>query len=385
MLTKKMTTAVASCLGVAALVFPLAGATSAQSAPAGSLAPPKIDIAGAVGEKNSSDPNLLENQDNEYNYVSFGDSMASDPTVADIRAERAIDRGVNMTWPTIQSEGVDGKCAQGPNNYARQVAKNTGLRLDDYSCSGLTAYSPSNPLVPGKRTQIKHYVNKAVDDGALNDKTELVTVLVGFNEFYSKDTWTMTDEQRAQAFHDEIVPSLNKIREHAPNAQIQMLGYPDETDGRNNTCGSNLLGMTTTWYFPPIAFFQDRMRDYQRDAAAAASDGQTDPNEARDGGVTFIDMMDEINVTRGNSGCQQDGPRLNSTIFDDSPHRLSVHLTSNGHEYYAARIAEEYDNAKTGADFGTSEWISPHLPDFDPNAPMNRLTAPLPWKPEIPR
>lgn len=397
MAMKKFATAVASCLGATALIMPLASPIAngeplpAEQAPHGEHVdpkalpelpplpqlppapqlpewPPLLDIAGMVGPENAPP---RPNQDNPKNYVSFGDSMASNPTIADIQAERAIDNGANITWPTVVADGVDGKCAQGPDNYAQQVAERTGLRLDDYSCSGLTVYSEQSQLVPGKRVRIAEYVDKAIADGALNENTELVTILVGFNEFYQKDTWALTNEEREKAFMDNLVPSLNAIKEHAPNANLQVLGYPDETDGRNNTCGSNLLGLTTTFYFPPIAFFQDKLYDYQRSAAEQA-------------GFQYLPFKDEINVNHGNSGCQQNGPRLNSTIFDDSPHRLSIHLTDNGHEYYGARIAEEYNNHLNGTP-GHSDVRMPELPPYEADALINQLTAPLPWNPELPR
>lgn len=285
--------------------------------------PQELDVTSMVNPDSIS---TLPNQDKIENYVSFGDSMAANPTDLDVAVNSQINNGQPIKWPTIQ----DGRCAQDPNNFARQVSRQTGLKLADYSCAGLTAYTKESPLVPGKNTAIASYVDKAIQNRDLNNDTKLVTMIIGFNEFYQKGHWDMTPEQRSEAFRNAIVPTLGKIKAAAPNAKVQLLGYPDETDGNNNTCGSNLLGVQTHWYFPLIGYFQDNLYKQQQNAAQQSS-------------VQYLPFKDEINVAKGNSGCLNYGPRYNSTFFDDASHNFAIHLTDNGHEYYARRIVEEYN------------------------------------------
>lgn len=341
MKTKKISLALAGALAMTATS--LAAPTLATAQPAAPALPPLPGVAapgqpgaapalpltpGAVDVANAVDPALRTGQvnpDAPNNYVSFGDSTAANPTILDIQMDAARNRGQDVKWPTLQ----EGKCAQDPNNFPRQVARQTGLRLDDYSCAGLTAYTQDSPLVPGKKTNLDPYVDRAIADGALNANTRLVSVIIGFNEFYQRTSWNMTEQQRAEAYRNAITPLLLKIKAAAPNAKVMMLGYPDETDGMNNTCGSNLLGVVTHWYFPLIAAFQDELYAQQRTSADAA-------------GVQYLPFKDWINVRNGNSGCLGEGPRLNAAIFDDSNHRISMHLTDNGHKFYADKIVEAY-------------------------------------------
>ena len=315
-------------------LFSVAAAPQASAQPAMPKLPPapavpnfqpprELDVTSLVKDSSVTDQ---PNKNNPANYVSFGDSMAANPTDLDVVVNGAINKGAPIKWPTINGN----RCAQDPNNFARQVARKTGLKLSDYSCAGLTAYTKGSPLVPGKRTDIAFYVDQAIRAGDLNGNTRLVTMLIGFNEFYQKGHWNMTPQQRAAAFRNAMVPTMNKIKKAAPNAKIQLLGYPDETDGRNNTCGSNLLGVQTHWYFPFIGYFQDNLYNDQKKVA-------------RETGVTYMPFKDEINVKRGNSGCLKYGPRLNSTFFDDASHNFAIHLTDNGHNYYARRIVEQYN------------------------------------------
>lgn len=306
-------------------LFSLTAVPEASAQPAlPTFQPPReLDVTSMVKD---SSVTKQPNQNNPKNYVSFGDSMAANPTELDVIMDGAINKGAPIKWPTIDGD----RCAQDPNNFARQVARQTGLRLSDYSCAGLTAYTKSSPIVPNKRTDIGYYVDKAIRAGDLNGDTQLVTMLIGFNEFYQKGHWNMTPKQRAAAYRNAMVPNLQKIKAAAPNAQIQLLGYPDETDGHNNTCGTNLMGVQTHWYFPFVGYFQDNLYDQQKSAA----------NET---GVTYMPFKDEINVAKGNSGCLKHGPRLNSTFVDDSSHNFSIHLTDNGHKYYARRILEQYN------------------------------------------
>ncbi|KQB86078.1 hypothetical protein Clow_01431 [Corynebacterium lowii] len=267
------------------------------------------------------------NQDVQESYVSFGDSVAANPTVLDIMVTRAKNQGLDIQWPTIR----DGFCAQGANNFPTQVAQKTGLRLEDYSCGGATAYMEENPKSAIPHDTINDQVSKALASGALDGRTKLVSISIGVNDLWQPGNYENVGQERRNAlYHENVTRALNCIKEAAPNAKVVMLGLPDQTDGANHTCGTNLLGMVSHWYFPIVSYYQDELRNAQRAAAQA-------------GGASYLDMVSEINLANNNNGCSPNPDRLSAAIFDDAPHNFTFHLTDAGHAYYANRLVQEYN------------------------------------------
>ena len=260
-------------------------------------------------------------------YVSFGDSVAANPTALDVTVYRAKLKNPSIQWPTIR----EGFCAQDPNNFAAQAARSTGLRLEDYSCPGATAYvePTENDSIP--HDTVRQQVERAIRDGSLDSNTRLVTISAGVNDTYQPSNLPSktTQEQRMKRFNEAMVGAINRIKETAPSAKVIILGIPDETDGFNHTCGSNLLNVTSHWYFPLVAYYQDEIREQQRRAAA-------------DTNSEFLDMVAEISVESGKNGCSNDPGRYGASISDDASHKLAGHLTDAGHVYYAKRITETY-------------------------------------------
>ena len=245
----------------------------------------------------------------------------------DVTVYRAKLKNPSIQWPTIR----EGFCAQDPNNFAAQAARSTGLRLEDYSCPGATAYvePTENDSIP--HDTVRQQVERAIRDGSLDSNTRLVTISAGVNDTYQPSNLPSktTQEQRMKRFNEAMVGAINRINETAPSAKVIILGIPDETDGFNHTCGSNLLNVTSHWYFPLVAYYQDEIREQQRRAAA-------------DTNSEFLDMVAEISVESGKNGCSNDPGRYGASISDDASHKLAGHLTDAGHVYYAKRITETY-------------------------------------------
>lgn len=268
------------------------------------------------------------NPDANESYVSFGDSVAANPTVLDIMVTRAQRQGLDIQWPTIR----EGFCAQGINNFPSQVAQQTGLRLEDYSCGGATAYMEENPKSAIPHDTINDQVSKAIGAGALDGRTKLVSVSIGVNDLWQPGNYENVGQERRNAlYHENVTRALNRIREAAPEAKVIMLGIPDQTDGANHTCATNLLGMVSHWYFPVVSYYQDELRNAQRAAAQG-------------GGARYLDMVSEINLANDNNGCSTNPNRLSAAIFDDAPHNFTFHLTEAGHAYYANRLVQEYNS-----------------------------------------
>lgn len=267
------------------------------------------------------------NPDANDSYVSFGDSLAANPTVLDIMVTRAQRQGLDIQWPTIR----EGFCAQGPNNFPSQVAQQTGLRLEDYSCGGATAYMEENPKSAIPHDTINDQVTKALDAGALDGRTKLVTVSIGVNDLWQPGNYENVGQERRNAlYHENVTRALNRIKQAAPQAKVVMLGLPDQTDGANHTCATNLLGVVSHWYFPIVSYYQDELRNAQRAAAQAT-------------GSQYLDMVSEINLANDNNGCSPNPNRLSAAIFDDMPHNFTFHLTDAGHGYYANRVVQEFN------------------------------------------
>lgn len=266
------------------------------------------------------------------NYVSFGDSIASNPTVLDVVAARVKGTHPELQLP-IQTDAVAG-CAHGEDNVGKRVAAKTGLELSDYSCPGATAYTPPSPQDPIPHNQFSQQVDQALNDGALTPDTKLVSIIIGVNDTYQKSNLGRPQQERLDLYHNEVGAQVDRIREAAPNATVVMVGYPDETDGGNYTCATNLLGQTSHWYFPAVRYFQEELRTQQRGVA-------------EEKGLPYIDMVSEINIEKNNSGCLNidPGQRFNAAIFDDGGlHNLAGHLTGPGNEYYAERISSFYQH-----------------------------------------
>ena len=197
----------------------------------------------------------------------------------------------------------------------------------DYSCPGATAYVGANANDAIPHDTFSAQVAKALSEGQLNATTKLVSVSIGVNDVYQPGNFGMEAQpERMRRYHEAVVGGLNRIKQAAPNARIVMLGLPDQTDGANHTCATNLLGVVSHWYFPIVSYYQDEVRNQQRDAAASA-------------GVEFYDMVAEINLAKGNNGCSPNPNRLSASVFDDRPHNLTFHLTDAGHVYYSDRLA----------------------------------------------
>ncbi|MDK8694591.1 GDSL-type esterase/lipase family protein [Corynebacterium sp. MSK158] len=330
---------------VAALALGVSGAPIAQAAPAlptlpqAGPTPPLPELPPLPGlpplpeavqlpaPPVNLQPKPKVNQNVRESYLSFGDSVAANPTALDVAVYKTKKNSPNLEWPTIR----DGSCAQDPNNFAVQAAKRTGLRLEDYSCPGATAYVEphGNDAIP--HDTVRQQVERAISDRKLDVNTRLVTISAGVNDTYQPNNLPSitTQPQRMARYDEAMTGAINRVKSVAPNAKVILLGIPDETDGHNHTCGSNLLGITSHWYFPLVAYYQDEVREQQRLAALHT-------------GSAFLDMVSEISVQSGKNGCSNDPGRYGASIFDDSPHKLAGHLTDAGHVYYARRIEETY-------------------------------------------
>lgn len=242
-------------------------------------------------------------QAQERNLVAFGDSILADPDIPSYLKSRFLPGG---------NSGRD--CPKG-NNYARQAGAQLGLAVHDYSCSGAVTFSPG--------PQIFAQVDHALEQGTLNASTARVIYTVGFNDTYNNRG--MTPDQLRASFVAANAPQINRIRAAAPNARIQIVGYPSIGLG-DRYClvhiGENPLDYTK---MPSVRSWEDSAQWMQIDLARAT-------------GVEFLDLKP---ATQHNTMCAGAQDRYFAGLIDFSsgPRNLPVHLNARGQEAVARLVS----------------------------------------------
>ncbi|UBI01170.1 GDSL-type esterase/lipase family protein [Corynebacterium freneyi] len=238
------------------------------------------------------------------NYVAFGDSYP-----ADAGQMSPVEVGA-------------GGCAQSVRNISRLVANQVDLELRDYTCNGTVVFVPTAKF-------LNNQVDAAVNSGALDSDTKLVTLLAGANDAFQA-SWTPTTFQD-EAFHGTMVMAVEKIQQAAPNAKIMIVGYPEFTarDGSHYGCPVNVFGLAPRVSMPTVNAAENAVQHRQMRAAAET-------------GVLFLNMKDRSNVEAGM--CAPDGERNVSAVIDSdvSQYNMGNHLTFKGSGVFADAIVEAY-------------------------------------------
>lgn len=253
-------------------------------------------------------PGLPQAQAQDRNLVIFGDSIVANPTVPQYVTAGATDNN-----PGSSGNPATG-CPQG-HNWGRSASDRLGLVPWDYSCSGTVAISPG-PQFAGQ-------VDHALWDNALTPNTARVIISTGFNDTYNNRT--LSDGDVRARFVASMAPQINRIRAAAPNARIQIVGYPSITEG-NNVClfhvGPNFYDRTP---LPDANYWQWQAQNMQIDLARAT-------------GVEFLDMKPS---TVNNHMCAPDNQRMWAGLVDfyGGSGNLPIHVNDRGHEHVAWMIA----------------------------------------------
>lgn len=269
-----------------------------------------VSVAAAVGGVATS--GSFEAKAENGNYVSFGDSIPSNPTQIQLSAQA----NAQLSSQLNIAEPAPGHCALGKDNFPNRIAHDSGMETDNYACAAAPAAAehPHN---------FRSQVDTAIGEGKLNNNTRLVSVIFGFNDAYQNTN--LSPEDHKALFVNTIADQIGRVRQVAPNARIVVGGYPDLTDGNNNICPTNLFGVASHVYGGGWAVVQDFVRDWQRSAAEKA-------------GVPYLDMMAEINSAKNNNGCTDNPHRLSASMVDDREHNLWAHLTADGNQFYADKV-----------------------------------------------
>ncbi|APT93587.1 hydrolase [Corynebacterium phocae] len=257
----------------------------------------------------------------ERNLVAFGDSVLADPGIGIYLVDRMSSFGGSSGSSGSSLADGSSQVPYGANcpsshNYAKRLGDRLGLPVHDFSCSGAVTMS-DGPLVAAQ-------VDYAISTGALNVDTQRVIFAAGFNDTYNNKTLTM-EEMRAR-WVAATAPIIHRIRQVAPHARLQIVGYPTIGAGENYCLihlGNNLNLDATP--MPQMRFYEDAAQWMQVDLAHAT-------------GVEFVDLK---GLTRDNGMCASDQDRMWSGLIDFGPYgrNLPLHLNAHGHEYIADILA----------------------------------------------
>ncbi|WP_052205527.1 GDSL-type esterase/lipase family protein [Corynebacterium riegelii] len=247
-------------------------------------------------------------QAQQRNMVVFGDSVVSDPNAAQWLGGKLGIGGQG-------SSDITTWCPTSPTSWGKRSAAKLGLPAWDYSCTGTVSIQ--------KGPQFSSQVTRAVNDGGLNPNTARVIISTGFNDTYHND-----GRDRATFRRDWVAamaPQIQRIRAAAPNARIQIVGYPKVTQNGNVCLFHVAPNVSDTTPFPAVADWEDSIQWAQVDLARAT-------------GIEFLDLKPS---TWNNSMCAPDHARMWAGLVDfySGAGNLPIHVNQRGHEHVANVIA----------------------------------------------
>lgn len=139
------------------------------------------------------------------------------------------------------------------------------------------------------------------------------------------------NEVQNDMFHQSVTASINRLKEHAPNARVMVIGLPEiaSRDGENYMCPANVFGNAPRVPAAPVRVLEENLQARQFGVAQAT-------------GSTFINMKDVSNVDA--AMCGPDGERHVSAFLDSDTanYNMPNHLTHEGSRVVATQVANAY-------------------------------------------
>ena len=236
------------------------------------------------------------------NIVLFGDSLLANPVFAVAET---------MQGPGKVSGNApgEGRCARGNIRIGSEMQAQTGIKVEDFACSGAAAFAPL-----AGTNRLATQVDQALGQGKLTPGTRAVMLQIGMN-----DNWkapNLYDVQKRE-YVNEVRNQINRVRQAAPNAKVTMVGYPDIVGPGGESCWVHWNGVDA----PPIAVGPvraalDAAHDWQRAAAQAT-------------GSSWLNLEAQ---TLGHGTCAPREQRWVVGIIDNTskPFNITTHLTHEG-------------------------------------------------------
>ncbi|MDO5031889.1 GDSL-type esterase/lipase family protein [Corynebacterium sp.] len=240
----------------------------------------------------------------ERNVVAFGDSVLADPQLDQYLVARMSSEN--------KAPGLN--CPSG-FNYAKRLGAKLGMPVDDFSCSGAVTMSV------GPKIQVQ--VEDAINRGKLTPDTQRVIFAAGFNDTYNNGK--LSDADLRARWVGATAPIIHKIRQAAPNARIQIVGYPTIGSGDRYCLLHFGQSPADATYLPQVQRYENVAQWMQVDLANAT-------------GVEFVDMKP---ATTYNGMCANADKRMWAGLVDFTagPGNLPLHLNARGQEHVANVLA----------------------------------------------
>ncbi|MEV6100868.1 SGNH/GDSL hydrolase family protein [Nocardia sp. NPDC051981] len=220
-------------------------------------------------------------------------------------------------------------CLHGPTSWPVQLSGLMGIAAEDFennSCSSATIdtgpVTSTGEKVPGRDGYtLTQEVLEAARDGSFGPRTQVVAIQLGFNDAWPKDSavtadatrvftcvfnvldgcdenavaegrWPELDAITGAAYADRIRKVVDYVKYYAPNARIELIGYPEVAPESTSEWCFDFLGLVH-WVQPrarAMVEYWNRLQDAQRDAA----------------GMLRIDFVDVKQATAGHGLCSAD-------------------------------------------------------------------------------
>ncbi|WP_448852111.1 GDSL-type esterase/lipase family protein [Corynebacterium sp. 335C] len=257
--------------------------------------------------------------------VTIGDSFTSNPTIPGhpISGSDPLDEH-RQTVPSRKPG-----CIVDPFNWPRVAAQDLGLNFNDlrdfadYSCNG-TGRVPVQDLTAS--------VDAAINQGDIGPSTNKVVFMYG-----GLDALTWVDAGAGMlrldiptGYDRLLVDMANRVRQHAPHAEVVFAGYPELTSG-DTVCLVNLdPNAPGRLLVPGATAVEDSLRNTMRSAAAQA-------------GARFVDLRE---ATRGHGTCAAPDQRYVAGLVDTTvEHNMRLHPTIHGQQAIGHYMAGQLHGA----------------------------------------
>ncbi|HZK31693.1 MAG TPA: GDSL-type esterase/lipase family protein [Corynebacterium sp.] len=243
------------------------------------------------------------------NVVTFGDSYTASPNE---RTNTLHIRGSSAFVPNDYPRR--GPCLQGPDNWPRQLAAQTGLQVDDWSCNAETTQ------------RMLGRVTHAIESGDIHPGTRAVIFAIGGMDYGLTEGAPITNINAMNERYANMMRGVaDQVRQVAPDAQLIISGYPQVTND-TGICMVQVIPTLPLGVPVPGGFAEDVLANMQRYGAEAAG----------------MDFVDNRELTRGHNTCAvNDAQRYVSGLVDfTSPtYEMTLHPTNLGHSAIAAHNA----------------------------------------------
>lgn len=293
------------------------------------------DVESDFSDGDSEDVELEDSEDaeTEGDDDSFAVETSTDGTIVAFGDSYFADGGAS------DGPGLSG-CPQNKDNVPGLIAQKLGMELKDYSCSGAVAHFGGG--ANGSQT-FDQQIDMAIGNGDLNEDTTYVPISMGGNDGMAMYMAMIDPTQQQSQYLESMSASLDRIRDAAPNAFIQLVGYPSMTGDNGATCSVNaaapgiapltaILGPVEQVGGDVVGEQEHTINNYQR-----ALSNQED--------IQFVDLKES---TLGLGPCSSSPGKLVSTsstfIVEDS--NMPLHLTRSGNEMISDLAVQEFESGE---------------------------------------